>query len=701
MDRIDQLRKEIERHNRLYYDEDMPEISDSDYDALYRELRELEAANPGLVTVDSPTQKVGGSASDKFAPVTRTVPMLSLDNAFNENDIRTFVQRVHDLLGNDSVDFICELKMDGVSAELVYENGRLVLCSTRGDGTKGENVTHNLAVIDDIPGVLSTPNPPELLTIRGEVYMTSEVFQRLNREREETGEKRLANPRNAAAGAIRQKDPEEARRRGLSFFAYNHGEARGVSFGSQTEFLSTAKEMGLPVNPLSRLCKDAEEVVRFYQEVAEQRDSLPYEIDGLVVKVNGYENQEQLGATSKFPRHSIAWKFPPRKSRTVVKAVDFQVGRTGVITPLARLEPVECGGVTVQNCTLHNMGEIARKGLMVGDAVEIERAGDVIPALTRVLVEERDGSQSPVVAPTECPVCGSPVIQISGEAAIRCTGEASCPAQVRESIIHFVSRKAMNIDGVGEKLIDLLLEKGLIKNFSDLYRLTESDLSGLDRMGAKSAAKIIAAIEQSKSPDMRSFIFALGIRQIGEGGAKRLVEAFGTLDRIIGASESELVAVPDVGLTTAQEFLSYFENPANRRVVEDLLSLGVVPVAKAESKGTKFAGQVFVFTGSLTQFNRDDAERLVEREGGKTSGSVSKKTSYVVAGPGAGSKLEKARSLGVPVLTEEEFLVMAEGAETGGVAETPILQESATVADVEGSKAEFTGKIDGNFLAFF
>jgi len=661
MDRINLLRAEIERHSRLYYDEDAPEITDSEYDALYRELKELEAAHPDQIVADSPTQRVGGAASEKFAPVVRAVPMLSLDNAFNEGDIRDFVRRVCDLLGTDKVDFLCELKMDGLSAELVYENGRFALGSTRGDGVTGENVTHNLQVIDDIPKVLDSDTPPELLTVRGEVYMSTEVFQMLNREKEESGDKRLANPRNAAAGALRQKDPEEARRRRLSFFAYGHGEVRGISFGSQAELRGAIEAMGIPVSPLSRVCANVDELIRYYREMAEMREKLDFEIDGLVIKVNDFEAQEQLGATSKFPRHSIAWKFPPRKSKTVVRAVEFQVGRTGVVTPLARLEPVECGGVTVQNCTLHNMGEIARKGLMVGDKVEIERAGDVIPALTRVLADERDGTESPVVAPTECPVCGSPVIQIPGEAAIRCTGEASCPAQIRESIIHFVSRKAMNIDGIGEKLVDQLLEKGLIRSFADLYRLTEADLMGLDRMGAKSAANIMAAIEASKTPDMRSFIFALGIRQVGEGGAKRLVEAFGTLERIMSVTEEDLVSVPDVGPTTAQEIKAYFANQANVRVVEELLDLGVLPTEKAECKGSKFAGQLFVFTGSLTRFTRDDAERLVEMEGGKASGSVSKKTSYVVAGPGAGSKLEKAKTLGVPVLTEEEFLGMLHG----------------------------------------
>lgn len=658
MDRITTLKTEILHHNRLYYEDDSPEISDSEYDALYRELKALEAAHPDLVTGDSPTQKVGGAALAKFAPVSRSVPMLSLDNAFSENDIRIFVQRVYDLLGTTNVEFLCELKMDGLSAELTFEHGKLTLGSTRGDGVTGECVTHNIEVVKDIPHVLDITDPPELLTVRGEVYMSTETFRRLNQEKEELGEKRLANPRNAAAGALRQKDPEEASRRGLSFFAYGHGELRGVSFGSLSEFQSKVEQMGILVTPLSRICTNVDELKQYYREILAKREDLPFEIDGLVIKVNNSESQEQLGATSKFPRHSIAWKFPPRMSRTVVKSVDNQVGRTGVVTPLARLEPVECGGVTVSSCTLHNFGEIARKGLMVGDKVEIERAGDVIPALTRVLVEERDGSETPVVVPTECPVCGSPVIQVPGEAAIRCTGEASCPAQVRESIIHFVGRKAMDMDGIGEKLIDQLLEKGLIKNFADLFRLTEADIAGLDRMGAKSAANAMAAIEQSKTPDMKSFIFAIGIRQVGEGGAKRLVEAFATLDRIMNATEEELVAVPDVGPTTAQEIRAYFDNPANRRIVEELLEFGVQPVEKQEAKGTKFTGKTFVFTGTLTKFTREDAQQSVEMEGGKASGSVSKKTSYVVAGPGAGSKLEKAMSLGVAVLTEDEFLSM-------------------------------------------
>ena len=661
--RINELRVEIERHNRLYYLEDRPEISDAEYDRLFQELKELENRHPELLTPDSPTQRVGGAPLEKFAQVTHRMPMLSLENAFNPEDAAEFDERVKRFLGlpaGEEIDYVCEPKMDGLAVELVYENGAFTIGSTRGDGVTGEDVTRNLKTVKSIPLHLLAPAPPELLEVRGEVYLGLAAFQRLNSEREEAGEPPFANPRNAAAGAIRQLDSKITAKRPLSIFCYAPGEVAGYTFASQNEFLAAAKQWGLPVNPLIRRCGGVIAVCDYYREMAETRETLPYEIDGVVVKVDSFALQRELGEKSRSPRWAVAWKFPPRQAVTVVEDIVPQVGRTGVITPTAHLRPVEVSGVMVSRATLHNWEEMERKDIRIGDTVVIERAGDVIPAVVRVLTEKRTGAEWPLPIPSSCSACGSEVVKITGEVAVRCLG-LSCPAQIKESIIHFASRHAMDIDGLGEKYIEQLLRLGLVKNVADLYYLTMDDFMQFERMGDKLADNLLAAIENSKEPELARFIFALGIRQVGEQTGKLLATAFGSIDNLIKASEEELLAVREVGPQVAQSIRSFFHNQENLRVIERLLAARVAPTVEEKRVGGKFTGKTFVFTGTLSRFTRDGAKRMVENEGGHAAGSVSKKTDFVVAGEDAGSKLDKARELGVHVLSEEEFLEMLGG----------------------------------------
>lgn len=658
--RITELRAEIRHHDHLYYVLDRPEITDAEYDLLYRELVKLETAHPDLATPDSPTQRVGGAPLDKFEQVTHRIPMLSLENAFTDGDIAEFDERVKRFLGlsaSEEIAYVCEPKLDGLAVELVYENGTLTVGSTRGDGVVGENVTQNLKTVKSIPLRLEGENPPELLEVRGEVFLPLAAFQRLNAQREEEGEPPFANPRNAAAGSLRQLDSRITARRPLTMFCYAPGEIRGANFGSQGEFLSTLRQRGLPVTSLARQVTGVAGVLAYYREMAEKRDTLPFEIDGVVVKVDSFPLQRELGEKSRSPRWAVAVKFPPRQAVTVIEDIVPSVGRTGVITPTANLRPVEVSGVTVSRATLHNWEEMERKDIRIGDTVVIERAGDVIPAVVRVLTEKRTGGERFLPIPEVCPECGSEVVKIPDEVAVRCMG-LSCPAQIRESIIHFASRNAMDMEGLGEKYIEQLLRLGLVGNVADLYTLTKDDFMRFDRMGDKLAENLLSAIEASKKRDLSRFIFALGIRHVGEHTAKLLATAFGSIDNLARATEEELLSIREIGPQVAQSITTFFHNEGNRETIRRMVEAGVEPTVEEKKVGGKFTGKTFVFTGALTRFSRSEAQKMVENEGGHAAGSVSKKTDYVVAGAEAGSKLDKARQLGVAVLTEDQFLEM-------------------------------------------
>lgn len=660
--RIQELRDEINRHNYLYYVLDRPEISDAEYDRLFRELTRLEKEFPDLVTPDSPTQRIGAAPLEKFAQVTHRVPMLSLEDAFGEEEMRDFDERVKRFLGlsaGNEIEYVCEPKMDGLAVELIYEEGRFTVGATRGDGFVGEDVTQNLRTVRAIPLRLRTNKPPRLLEVRGEAYLPLDAFRRLNAEREEEGEPPFANPRNAAAGSLRQLDPRITAKRPLALFCYAPGEVAGHEFTSQHRFLDTMREWGLPVNPFIEKCAGLAGVLAYYRKIAEKRDELPYEIDGVVVKVDSYRLQRELGEKSRSPRWAVAWKFPPRQAVTVIMDIVPQVGRTGVITPTAHLRPVEVSGVTVSRATLHNWEEMERKDIRIGDTVVVERAGDVIPAVVQVLTDKRSGGERPLPIPDRCPACGSEVVKIPGEVAVRCMG-LSCPAQTRESIIHFASRRAMDIDGLGEKYVEQLLRLGLVKNVADLYYLTRDDFMQFERMGDKLAENLLAAIERSKQRELARFIFAIGIRHVGEHTARLLANAFGSMEHLEKATEEELLSVREIGPQVAQSIRTFFHNPENLRVIERLIAAGVSPSVEEKRVGGRFTGKTFVFTGALTHFTRDEAKRLVEREGGHAAGSVSKKTDFVVAGEEAGSKLDKAKSLGVRVMSEEDFLKMLE-----------------------------------------
>ncbi len=589
--------------------------------------------------------------------------MLSLGNAFNEGEMRDFDDRIKRFLGlaqGGEVEYVCEPKMDGLAVELVYEEGSLMIGSTRGDGYVGENVTQNLKTIKSIPLRLHGTTAPRLLEVRGEVYLGLAPFQKLNAEREEAGLPAFANPRNAAAGSLRQLDPRITAKRPLAIFCYATGAVEGHEFRSQTELLRTLPGWGLPVNPLTKKVAGMDGVLAYYLEMAEMRESLPYEIDGVVVKVDSYELQRDLGEKSRSPRWAIAWKFPPRQAITIVEDIVPQVGRTGVITPVAHLRPVEVSGVMVSRATLHNWEEMEKKDIRKGDTVLVERAGDVIPAVVKVLTEKRlEGSQL-LSVPTTCPECGSEIVRIPGEVAVRCLG-LICPAQIRESIIHFASRHAMDIEGMGDKYIEQLLRLGLVKNVADLYYLRKEDFMLFERMGDKLADNLLNAIQESKERELSRFVFALGIRNVGEHTAKLLADAFGSIEHLAHASEEELLSVREVGPQVAESIRTFFHNSNNMEVIQRMFAAGVKPTVEEKRLGGRFSGKTFVFTGALTRFSRDDAKRMVENEGGHAAGSVSKKTSFVVAGAEAGSKLEKARTLGVTVLTEDQFLAMLEG----------------------------------------
>lgn len=652
------MRTALERHNYRYYVLDDPEISDTEYDRLLRELFELEKQFPHLFAVDSPTQRVGAAPLEQFNTVTHAIPMLSLDNAFGFDELRDFDERVKRLLEvSGELAYVVEPKIDGVAVELVYENGVFIQGSTRGDGVAGEEITRNLRTINSIPIRLRADEVPvpERLDVRGEVYYTAKGFRLLNREREERGEPLYANPRNTAAGSLRQLDSSITAKRPLLIFVHSFGQAVGHSFVSHTQALNTFKKWGFRVNPHIESCHGIEAVIANCQKVIELRDQLEYEIDGAVVKIDSHALQAQAGTRSRSPRWAIALKFEARQATTRIVDIKVQVGRTGALTPVAVMEPVKIEGVEITRATLHNQDEIDRKDVRIGDWVIIQRAGDVIPEVVKVIESKRTGCERPFKLPESCPECGSKVVRLAGEAAHRCQ-QLSCPAQLKESIRHFASKGAMNIDGLGEKMVEKLIEKGLVQNVADFYDLDLEKLIGLDRMAEKSAKNLIDALEMSKNVSLDRFLFAFGIRHVGEHGAKVLAKEFGSIDNLKNASVDALVATHEVGEIVAQSVFAFFQEQNNLELIEHLLARGVkIEQVEVAGKDLPFSGKVFVFTGALQLFTRDAAENWVESLGGRATSSVSRKTNFVVIGENAGSKAEKARSLGVPILTEKEF----------------------------------------------
>ncbi len=658
---IQDLRDQLNDHNYRYYVLDDPLISDSEYDQLFRELQKLETDNPNLITEDSPTRRVGAEPLSSFGSWTHRMPMLSLANAMNEDELAAFDTRVKKGLDTEKdLEYMAEPKLDGLAVELVYENGFFVNGSTRGDGITGEDITQNLKTISAIPLSLrkNGQKTPPLLEVRGEVFITKDGFKKLNRNQEKEELSPFANPRNAAAGSLRQLDSKITATRPLSIYCYEAGRIDGISFDTHEDFLSTLKEWGFPVNPEIQKVNNAETMVAFHRNLEAKRDSLPYGIDGTVFKVNVINQRNALGIRSRSPRWAIAGKFKAQQATTLVQNIIPSVGRTGAVTPVARLEPVNVGGVVVTNATLHNQDEIDRKDVRVGDTVLIQRAGDVIPEVVKVIPAKRPPETKTYQLPTECPSCGQEVSRPEGEVVTRCQN-LSCPAQVKGRIEHFVSKGALDIDGFGEKLVDQLVDKKLILTVDDIFKLNFDDLVNLDRMAEKSALNILTAIQDSKQTTFARFVYALGIRNVGAHLSKVLEKAFvGDIEKFMKAAEEELEAIDEVGPIVAETITTFLSNCTNTNVIESCLSLGIRLKKVEKPKSLLLQGKTFVFTGALTQFSRNEAKEMTEAHGGKVSGSVSKNTDFVVAGPGAGSKLKKATELDIPVLSEVEFLDM-------------------------------------------
>ncbi|MBM4287990.1 MAG: NAD-dependent DNA ligase LigA [Deltaproteobacteria bacterium] len=654
-ERAARLRELIHYHDYRYYVLDRPEISDAEYDRLFRELEELEARYPELVTSDSPTQRVGGRPAEKFESVAHRQPMLSLENAFSEGEAREFEQRLQRFLRSQAgLSYVVEPKMDGVAVNLVYENCHLAWGATRGDGFRGENVTQNLKTIRTIPLKLQGDKLPALLEVRGEVYMEVAQFKKLNRDREARGEPAFANPRNAAAGSLRQLDPAVTAGRPLKIFCYGVGEVQGGEFASQWEVLQTLQAWGLRVNPHIDRQQGIEAAIAYHHRLEEQRHGLPYEIDGVVIKVDSLELQARLGVKTRSPRWALAYKFKATQATTQVKKIIVQVGRTGAVTPTAVMTPVEVGGVTVSRATLHNEDEVVRKDVREGDWVLIQRAGDVIPEVVQVIASQRTGQEKPFKMPSNCPVCDTPLVRPPGEAVTRCPNP-DCSAQLKRAIRHFASKGAMDIDGLGEKIVEQLVENGLVQDVADLYRLQVTDLTPLERFAEKSAQNIVQAIRGSKKPTLGRFIFALGIRYVGEATANLLAGHFCTLQALQEAGLEELLRVEGVGPQVAGSIREYFDNAKNRALLTKLLEAGVRPEGPGRPQAAPLAGKTFVFTGGLQHFSREEAKALVTALGGKVSSSVSARTDYVVVGEEPGSKYAKARELGVEILDEADF----------------------------------------------
>ncbi|KPK05375.1 MAG: aromatic ring-opening dioxygenase LigA [Betaproteobacteria bacterium SG8_39] len=661
-ERAQALRETLERHNRLYYVLDRPEITDAEYDALFRELVELEDAHPELASADSPTQRVGAKALTAFASVQHRTPMLSLSNAFEAEEVRAFDRRIRAAVESEAVDYAAEPKFDGLAVSLVYQNGIFVQGATRGDGMTGEDVTQNLRTVHSIPLRLTTPSGrDDVLEVRGEVLMFKSDFDALNARQRAAGEKAFVNPRNAAAGSLRQLDSRVTAQRPLRFFAYAAERAGRAPWGTHEEMLEHLVAIGFPVCAERAVVHGIDGVLAYYAKIEARRTKLPYAIDGVVYKVNRLDWQRQLGFVSRAPRFAIAHKYPAEEQVTEVLAIEVQVGRTGALTPVARLQPVFVGGVTVTNATLHNEDELHRKDVRVGDSVVVRRAGDVIPEVVSVRLERRPPSTRPFKLPGSCPVCGSKVVREAGEAIARCSGGLVCAAQRKQALLHFASRRAMDIDGLGERIVDQLVELELVRTPAELYTLDEAQLAGLDRMAEKSAAKLKASIGKSRQTTLERFIYALGIRNVGERTARDLARHFGSLDRLLRADEETLAQVPDIGPIVARSICQFFGEPHNRQVIETLRKAGVhwregegTPLRAAEEVRT------FVLTGTLESMTRDQARERIEAKGHKVAGTVSKKTHYVVAGAEPGSKFERAQALGVTVLDERAFLKLLE-----------------------------------------
>jgi DNA ligase (NAD+) len=654
-----ELREQLHYHNYRYYVLDDPEIPDAEYDRLLRELQELEAAQPDLRTADSPTQRVGAPPLQKFGTGRHVVPMLSLENAFDAEEMRAFDRRVRDRLGEAGpIDYCAEPKMDGLAVSLLFEDGVFVRGLTRGDGTTGEDVTVNLRTVESLPLMLRGADRPARLEVRGEVFMPKSGFERVNAEHRAQGVKEFANPRNAAAGSLRQLDSRITAARPLRIYCYSVGTIEGGELaGTQCEVLEQLRGWGLPVQPQRRRVRGIDDAEACYGELADRRAELEYEIDGVVFKVDDLERQQRLGFVARAPRWAVAWKFPAEEQLTVLRDVEFQVGRTGAITPVAKLEPVTVGGARVSNATLHNMDEIRRKDVHVGDTVIIRRAGDVIPEVVRVLPEKRpDGAGMPEM-PAHCPVCGSDVVREEDEVAHRCTGGLYCPAQRKQAIQHFASRRALDIDGLGEKIIDQLVERGLVEHVDQLFALRHEDLAALERMADKSARNLLDALEAAKHTTLARFIYALGIREVGEATARALAAHFGRLRDLMDASQGELEEVPDVGPVVAQEIRMFFDQPHNREVIDGLVRAGVTWEEGEPGRGgpRPLAGRTYVLTGALSGMSRDEASERLQALGARVTSSVSKKTTAVIAGAEPGSKVDKARELDVPVLAESDL----------------------------------------------
>ncbi len=664
------LRAELNRHGHAYYVLDNPSIPDAEYDQLFRELQALEEAHPELQSPDSPTQRVGGAPLPEFSQVQHDVPMLSINNGFSDEDIVNFDRRAREGLERDEhaapLDYACELKFDGLAINLRYEHGVLVQAATRGDGTTGEDVTANIRTVRSIPLKLHGDQVPALIDVRGEVLMFKADFARLNQRQRDAGQKEFANPRNAAAGSLRQLDSKITAQRSLRFFAYGIGRLDGAPFpASHAQLLDWYQTLGIPVCNERAVVQGADGLLAFFAGIGAKRAQLPYDIDGVVYKINRVDQQQQLGFVSRAPRFALAHKFPAEEATTTVLGIDIQVGRTGALTPVARLAPVSVGGVTVTNATLHNEDEVRRKDIRIGDSVIVRRAGDVIPEVVANVPERRPVDAREFVMPSACPVCGSVVERPEEEAVARCSGGyIKCAAQRKGGLLHFVSRRAMDIEGLGEQLVEQLVDKGLVTTAADFYKLGLVVLAELDRMATRSAQNVLDALEKSKSTTLARFIYALGIRHVGESTAKALAKHFGKLDALLDANEEQILAVDDIGPVVAHSILTFLSDPLNRELIAQLRAAGVHWNETEPDHGPKpLAGKTFVLTGTLPTLKRDDAQAMIEAAGGKVSGSVSKKTSYVVAGEEAGSKLAKAEELGIPILDEEGLKQLLESVE--------------------------------------
>lgn len=661
---LEQLKAEINEHNYRYYVLDEPQVPDSEYDRLMQKLLAIEAANPSWVSADSPSQRVGGEALSAFSQVTHSKPMLSLDNVFGDEEFSNFDKRLRERLGrSEAIDYSCEPKYDGIAVSLLYENGLLVQAATRGDGVVGENITQNVKTIKSIPLKLRTESVPRLIEVRGEIYMTKSGFEQLNKQAREQGSKGFVNPRNAAAGSLRQLDPKITAQRPLQMCAYGLGSVEGKELPqTHSGILQYLAECGFNISSQVRTLTGSEACIEAYRELAAKRASLPYDIDGVVFKVDAIDLQEQLGFVAKAPRWAIAYKFPAQEEMTLLNDVEFQVGRTGTITPVARLEPVFVGGVTVSNATLHNRDEIERLGVRIGDTVIVRRAGDVIPKVVSVVLSKRPANASVIKFPAQCPVCASEVVQDAGEAALRCSGGLICLAQQKEAIKHFASRQAMDIDGLGDKLVGTLVDQALVKRLDDLYRLQVEPLAQLERMGDKSADNLVKSIAKSKQTTLPKFLFALGIREVGQATATALARHFVSLQALMSADMQALQEVDDVGPVVAQRVVDFFGEAHNREVIAQLLECGVSwdESEPQRSDNLPLKGSTIVLTGNLESMSRAEAKQRLEQLGAKVAGSVSSKTTLVIAGPGAGSKLAKAQDLGIEVADEEALSAMLE-----------------------------------------